>query len=164
MTMVLRNPLFWIIWIMVLNMEICKYWENSLNFQSIRCLRNHMYIIFLRNRQKKWMAWNLWQVNFFWGIIAASSCKRRFAINFCDTYRSRFSSQTTFPYSWTIIIYIYISFLNRCFPIGQPLSNHPFAKAAQWTPQAKTQGLWDGIPHDEVPLALEGCNEFEDLL
>lgn len=30
-----------------------------------------------------------------------------------------------------LLLYIYISFLNRCFPIGQPLSNHPFAKAAQ---------------------------------
>ena len=163
MTMVLRNPLFWIIWIMVLNMEICKYWENSLNFQSIRCLRNHMYIICLRNRQKKWMAWNLWQVNFFLrhhcGIILQEAI--------CNQLLWHLPIKILITNNIPLFMnyyYIYISFLNRCFPIGQPLSNHPFAKAAQWTPQAKTQGLWDGIPHDEVPLALEGCNEFEDLL
>ena len=28
---------------------------------------------------------------------------------------------------------------------------------------AKTQGLRDGIPNNEVPLALEGCDELKDL-
>ena len=94
---------------MVLNMEICKYWENSLNFQSIRCLISYV------SYRSFWMAWNLWQVNIMrhhCGIILQEAICNQLLWHLPIKILIINNIPLFMNYYYTLLLF---SFLNHCF-------------------------------------------------